>query len=103
MGARDVKRRRGIKGKIIITGGILILLGFLFLIGWGERGALDLYQLRVQRDRMREANLELQKKNEALYRAIQRLRHDLDFVESIARRELGMVAKDEVVILKKKR
>jgi cell division protein FtsB len=93
----------GIRDKIIMTGGILILFGFLFLIGWGERGALDLYQLRVQRDRMREANLELQKKNEALYRAIQRLRHDLDFVESIARRELGMVAKDEVVILKKKR
>ncbi|NVM57874.1 MAG: septum formation initiator family protein [Desulfobacterales bacterium] len=93
----------GTKGKIIITVGILIFFGFLFVIALGERGAVDLYQLKLDRDRLHGANLELQEKNQALYRAIRRLKHDLDFVENIARTELGMIEKDEVVILKKKR
>ncbi len=91
------------RGRVIIAGGILVFLGFLFVIGWSERGAVDLYQLRIERDRLHETNLELKKKNDALYRAIQRLKHDHDFAESIARRELGMVGKDEVVVLKAKR
>lgn len=93
----------GKKGKIIIAAGMLIFLGFLIIIGLGERGAIDLYQLRLKRDRLHQANLELQKENEASFRAIQRLKHDLDFMENVARRELGMIGKDEVVILKKKR
>ena len=91
------------KKKVVIAASVLVFLGFLIVIAWGERGAIDLYQLRLQRDRMNQTNLELQKDNEALFRAIQRLKHDLDFVEDIARRELGMVRQDEVVVLKKKR
>jgi cell division protein FtsB len=91
------------KGKIILSVGMLIFLGFLFVVGLGDRGAADLYQLKLQRDRLRQANAELQKRNEAQYRTIERLKHDAEFVESIARRELGMIAKDEVVILKKKK
>jgi len=91
------------KGKIILSVGMLIFLGFLFVIGLGDRGAADLYQLKLERDRLRQANAELQKRNEAQYRTIERLKHDPEFVESIARREFGMIRKDEVVILKKKK
>ncbi len=92
-----------IKTKIIISGGILIIFGFLFVIGLGKRGAADLYQLKLERDRLQVANLKLQKKNRALYRTIERLKNDPDFVENIARTELGMTRRDEVVILRKKR
>jgi cell division protein FtsB len=92
-----------IKTKIIISGGILILFGFLFVIGLGKRGAADLYQLKLERDRLQVTNLELQRKNRALYRTIERLKNDPDFVENIARTELGMTRRDEVVILRKKR
>jgi cell division protein FtsB len=92
-----------IKTKIIISGGILIVFGFLFVIGLGKRGAADLYQLKLERNRLQVANLELQKTNRALYRTIERLKKDLDFVENIARTELGMTRRDEVVILRKKR
>jgi cell division protein FtsB len=91
------------KGKIIASVGMLIFLGFLFVIGLGDRGAADLYQLKLERDRLRQANAELRKQNEAQYRTIERLKHDPEFVESIARREFGMTTKDEVVILKKKK
>jgi cell division protein FtsB len=91
------------KGKIIISAGILIFLGFLFVIGLSDRGGVDLYQLKLERDRLRQANIRLQQSNEAQYRMIERLKYDPEFVENIARRELGMIRKNEVVILKKKK
>ena len=91
------------KGKIIISAGILIFLGFLFVIGLSDRGAADLYQFKLERDHLRQANMRLQQSNEAQYRMIERLKDDPEFVENIARRELGMIRKDEWVILKKKK
>jgi cell division protein FtsB len=93
----------GTRTKIVLTVGGLILLGFLFVIALGKRGAVDLYQLKLERDRLRGANLDLHEKNQALFGTIERLKNDLDFVENIARTELGMTRKDEVVILKKKK
>jgi cell division protein FtsB len=85
------------KRKIVITTGIVVLFSFLFVIGLGDRGAVDLYQLHLRKVRLDKSNLELKKKNRALYRSIQRLKHDPEFIENIARSELGMVGKDEVV------
>ncbi|MBW1676845.1 MAG: septum formation initiator family protein [Deltaproteobacteria bacterium] len=83
--------------KIVVATGIVVLFSFLFVIGLGDRGAVDLYQLRLKKVRLDRLNLELRKKNRALYRSIQRLKDDAEFVENIARGELGMVGKDEVV------
>jgi cell division protein FtsB len=85
------------KRKIVITTGIAVLFSFLFVIGLGDRGAVDLYQLHLRKVGLDKSNLELKKKNRALYRSIQRLKHDPEFIENIARSELGMVGKDEVV------
>jgi cell division protein FtsB len=93
----------GTKGKLIIVGGILILLGLLFIIALGDRGAVDLYHLKLERDDLQKDNLELGKKNQERYRTVERLRNDLEFVEDIARSELGMTKEDEVVVLKKKK
>ncbi|OEU52528.1 MAG: hypothetical protein BA872_01230 [Desulfobacterales bacterium C00003060] len=82
---------------IIIAIGILLLFSFLFVIGLGDQGALDLYRLRLKKDSLNRSTLEQEKKNRDLYHVIQRLKHDPEFVEHIARRELGMVGKDEVV------
>ncbi|MBW1741311.1 MAG: septum formation initiator family protein [Deltaproteobacteria bacterium] len=85
------------KPKIVFALGIVVLFSFLFVIGLGDRGAVDLYQLNLRKDRLNRSNLDLEKKNRALYRSIQRLKYDPEFVENIARSELGMVRKDEVV------
>ena len=85
------------KGRIVVSTGIVVLFSFLFVIGLGDRGAVDLYQLRLRKVRLDRSNVELQKKNRALYRSIQRLKNDAEFIENIARSELGMVGKDEMV------
>jgi cell division protein FtsB len=69
----------------------------------GDRGGIDLYHLKLERDDLHSDNLELEKKNQERYRVVERLRNDLEFVEDIARSELGMTKEDEVVVLKKKR
>ena len=85
------------KHKIIVATSMLVLFSFLFVIGLGDRGAVDLYQLHLRKVRLNMSGLELQKRNQALYRNTQRLKHDPEYIEDIARTELGMVGKDELV------
>jgi len=91
------------KTKIILALGGLVLVAFLFVVALGNRGAVDLYQLTLERDRLQMANRGLQEENQALYRTIERLRNDPVLIENIARTELGMTRGDEVVILRKKK
>ncbi len=85
------------KHKIIVVTGMVVLFSFLFLIGLGDRGAVDLYQVHLRKVRLSRSSLELQKRNQSLYHNIQRLKHDPEYIENIARTELGMVGKDELV------
>ena len=85
------------KRKIVVITAILVFFSFLFVIGLGDRGAVDLYKLHLKKVRLDRSNLEQQKKNRDLYRNIKRLKTDLEFIENIARSELGMVGKDEIV------
>ena len=91
------------KTKIILAVGGLLLIAFLFLIGLGKRGAVDLYQLTLERDRLKKHNDDFQEENQALYKTIERLKSDPELLENIARTELGMTSKDEVVVLRKKK
>jgi cell division protein FtsB len=85
------------------VGGVILLLGFLFVIALGDRGAVDLYHLRQERDRLKADNILIEEENRERYETVERLRNDAEFVEDIARSEFGMVKEDEIVILKKKR
>ena len=85
------------KLKIIVVTAMLALFSFLFVIGVGDRGAVVLYQLHLKKVRLNGVRFEVEKKNTALYRNIQRLKDDPEYIEDIARTELGMVGKDELV------
>jgi cell division protein FtsB len=91
------------KTKMILVLGGLGLIAFLFVIGLGDRGAVDLYQLTLEKNRLKAANHRLEAENQKLYQTIQRLKNDPVLIENIARTELGMTKNDEVVILRKKK
>jgi cell division protein FtsB len=91
------------KEKIIVAAGVVMLFAFLFVIAFSNRGAVDLYQLHLRKVRLHQSTVALQQKNQALYDNIQRLKHDPEFIENIARTELGMVGKDEMVYQFKKK
>ena len=69
---------------------------------FGENGLTDLYRLKTERDILLKKNHELIQKNLSLYREIERLKNDPEYVENVARNELGVIGKDEVVIKVKK-
>ena len=69
---------------------------------YGENGLADLYRLKTERDILLKKNDELIRENLSLYREIERLKNDPEYVENVARNELGVIGKDEVVIKVKK-
>jgi cell division protein FtsB len=77
---------------------IMTMLLMLLFIVFGENGLTDLYKLKIKKDSLSEKNEKLKKKNLSLYREIERLKNDPGYVEDVARKELGVIGKDEVVI-----
>jgi cell division protein FtsB len=70
----------------------------LLFIVFGENGLTDLYKLKMEKDNLLKKNDELKKENLSLYREIERLKNDPGYVEDVARKELGVIGKDEVII-----
>lgn len=79
------------------------LVAFLFLaviIAWlafGERGFLHLYRMEKERREFIDRIRKLEAANRELMDQIKKLREDKDYIESVARKELGMVKENEVI------
>ena len=87
---------------ILLAAAIVGVLLLLMFIVFGENGLADLNRLKAERDSLLEKNAELIQQNLLLCREIERLKTDPEYVKSLARKELGMIGKDEVVIKVKK-
>ncbi len=90
------------KKNILLSFGIMVLFCLLIFIIFGENGFADLKQLKTERDILLKKNDELNQKNLSLCREIERLKNDPEYVENVARKELGVIGRDEVVINVKK-
>ena len=77
------------------------LVVFLFLmtllITFGNRGIVDSYLMGKRLSQLKFDNVDLEKQNKELVGKILLLRSDSEYIESIARNELGMVKKGEIV------
>jgi cell division protein FtsB len=93
VGARAPRRVRTV---LTFTAAALALNAFA-----GERGLLDLVRVRSQERRLTTAIGELRTQNAALRTEVQRLKEDPAMIEAIARRELGLLRKGEVLIVVK--
>jgi cell division protein FtsB len=86
------------KQRILISIAALFLLSLFFFIVLGEHGLVDLNQLKKERDEVVEKNEQLTRENLGLSVEIDRLKNDLSYIENVARQELGMIGKDELII-----
>jgi cell division protein FtsB len=84
--------------KIFVAISVLLLFFLLVFILFSDSGLADLFRLKSDRDRLLQENERLKQENLSLYRTIERLKHDPEYIESIARKELGMIKKDEVIL-----
>ena len=86
------------KQKNLIYFFLLTLFSMLLFILFSDKGLSDLFKLKSERDRLMNQNVQLKRENYTLYRTIERLRNDPEYIESVARKELGMIKKDEVIL-----
>jgi cell division protein FtsB len=72
----------------------ILLLQMIF----ADNGVLDLKRKYAERNRLIRRNAIIKQENAHLYHQVYRLRNDSSYIESIARRELGMIREDEIII-----
>ncbi len=86
----------GYKKPIILAGiaGILLVAAFAL---FGDKGLLDGYRLRKERDSILSYNRSLEEENKNLEEKIELLKTDKRYIGYIARRELNMIGKNEVI------
>lgn len=75
----------------------IALLGLMLVVLFGDHGLLELRHMRAAQARLLQSNEQLTRENLQLYRNIDRMKNDPEFIESVARHELGMVRKDELI------
>lgn len=77
---------------------VILILALVAWIGFGERGFIHLYRMEKERQNYLEKIAELERTNAELMNQIKRLREDRDYIETVARRELGLVKENELII-----
>jgi cell division protein FtsB len=66
-------------------------------LGFGERGFIHLYRMEKDRQVHVERIHSLEKENRALFEEVKRLRTDEEYLESLARTELGLLKDNEIL------
>jgi cell division protein FtsB len=74
-----------------------IIVFILYFTVFGDRGLLRINHLHRDRDEMQKRFLELKGENDKLKREIAALQSDRRYLESIARRDFGLVRGNEVI------
>jgi cell division protein FtsB len=79
---------------LIPAGGILFIL---FFTVFGERGLLRIFHLTQEKQEIQKRLEELKAENEKLKREIEALKTDRRYLESIARKDFGLVRPNEII------
>jgi cell division protein FtsB len=76
---------------------VVFLLLMALLITFGNRGLVDNYLMSKRLAQLKVVNNGVAAENNELKKKIVLLRSDLTYIESLARNELGMVKKGDIV------
>jgi cell division protein FtsB len=76
---------------------IVFILLVLVLITFGNRGIIDNYTMKERLTTLQQLNRDIALNNKQLKAKIMLLRSDPAYIETIARNELGMVKKGDIV------
>jgi cell division protein FtsB len=71
----------------------------MLLTVFGDKGLLNLYHMTKERDGIVAEERLLEKENNAIRIEIEKLKKDRRYIASIARQELGMIGKDEIIYI----
>jgi len=87
---------RGNRASIVL----IVLFSMILIVSiavFGDKGILEVYQMKQRLDDLEDANRKLTAENRELVDQIERLQNDPREIERIARDELGLVGDDEMI------
>jgi cell division protein FtsB len=84
--------------RIILFSVAAVLAAMMVFIVFGENGLKDLHALKAELDGVLAKSEKTFNENTSLYRQIERLENDPKFIEATARKELGVIGADELII-----
>ena len=84
--------------RLMVAIGGLLMIALVFFIFFSEKGLADLNWLKKQRRLLLEKNAAVASENRALSVEIERLNSDPGYIEQMARRKLGMIGRDELIV-----
>lgn len=76
---------------------LVLVLVMVVIIVFGNRGLRDNYAMREKLLDLKKSNAELRRQNEELRKLAALLKDDLPTIEAVARNELGLVKKGDIV------
>jgi cell division protein FtsB len=76
---------------------LLLIVVISMFIMFGNRGLRDNYVMRERLMVLKKTNQDLHRENKELYKTTRFLRDDMAYIEQVARNELGMVKKGDLV------
>ncbi len=79
-----------------------LLVSLFFFIIFSEHGLMDLNLLKNEKNSLIQRNEQIARENLSLSVEISRLENDPKYIENVARQELGMIGKDELILKPKK-
>ena len=85
------------KGLSLLLVGLILLVWYFSL--FGEKGLIKIIQLRQERDRIIADVSRMEEENKRLQEEIKRLRDDSRYLESVARRDLGLIKENEILFI----
>ena len=86
------------KQGVLVATVVCFIVALLFFIVFSERGLADFNMMKKERDRIHGQNRQIVQENLDLGVEIDRLKNDPTYIESVARKDFGMIGQDEIVV-----
>jgi cell division protein FtsB len=86
------------KQGLLLVAVVCFIIALLFFIVFSERGLADFNMMKKERDRIQDQNRQIVQDNLDLGVEIDRLKNDPKYIESVARKDFGMIGQDEIVV-----
>lgn len=83
--------------KITLMVIFVAMFNLLLVVFFGDNGLIELKRLQRRHAALVQENEGLNQENARMYSSIDRLKNDPDYIENIARQELGMIRSDELI------
>ena len=79
------------KQGLLLVAVVGFIIALLFFIVFSERGLADFNMMKKERDRIQDQNRQIVQDNLDLGVEIDRLKNDPTYIESVARKDFGMI------------